>query len=251
MSNTTYDASCVYLTIYTGNKLPPFYIGSTSIERIRKGYMGSVRSKKYKDIWKSEIRNHPELFKVKIISIHDKREDALLKEEKLHLLLQVSKSPMYINESIASHKGIFGVSLFGNNNPSTKKENREKISSAKKEYWKSEDNRKRMSEKRKKWFDNPENRKKQSEITKIQMRDPKARKLISESKKGLKNPVHRKVADGTHNWLGKNNPVHQRVANGTNNTSAQHICPNCKQSGTGPGMMRWHFDRCRNKKRES
>ena len=47
--------------------------------------MGSVRSKKYKDIWKSEIRNHPELFKVKIISIHDKREDALLKEEKLRL----------------------------------------------------------------------------------------------------------------------------------------------------------------------
>ena len=29
---------CVYLTIYTGNKLPPFYIGSTSLKKINKGY---------------------------------------------------------------------------------------------------------------------------------------------------------------------------------------------------------------------
>jgi hypothetical protein len=35
---------CVYLTIYKGNNLPPFYIGSTSIDKIDGGYHGSVMS---------------------------------------------------------------------------------------------------------------------------------------------------------------------------------------------------------------
>lgn len=42
---------CVYHTTYIGNKLPPNYIGSTSVEKIKKGYYGSVKSKSYKSIW--------------------------------------------------------------------------------------------------------------------------------------------------------------------------------------------------------
>ena len=30
---------CVYLTIYRGNKLPPFYIGYSSINKIKAGYI--------------------------------------------------------------------------------------------------------------------------------------------------------------------------------------------------------------------
>jgi hypothetical protein len=67
---------CVYLTIYKGNKLPPFYIGSTSIEKIYKNYKGSVESKKYGKIWKNEIKNCSDLFCVKIISVHNTREEA-------------------------------------------------------------------------------------------------------------------------------------------------------------------------------
>ena len=52
MSNTIY---CTYLTIYSGNKLPTFYIGSTSVEKIEQGYRGSVSSKRYQSIWEKEL----------------------------------------------------------------------------------------------------------------------------------------------------------------------------------------------------
>lgn len=41
---------CTYLTIYSGSKLPPFYMGSSSLKRIQAGYKGSVKSKLYKNI---------------------------------------------------------------------------------------------------------------------------------------------------------------------------------------------------------
>ena len=47
---------CTYLTMYTGNRLPKWYIGSTSVEKIINGYLGSVVSRKYKDIWNFEIK---------------------------------------------------------------------------------------------------------------------------------------------------------------------------------------------------
>jgi len=49
MSNNIY---CVYITIYRGNKLPPFYIGYSTPEKIKNGYRGSVSSRQYKNIWK-------------------------------------------------------------------------------------------------------------------------------------------------------------------------------------------------------
>ena len=61
------DIYCVYLTIYIGSKLPPFYIGSSSTKKIEKGYHGSVSSAEYKDIWRSEIKENPHLFKTFII----------------------------------------------------------------------------------------------------------------------------------------------------------------------------------------
>lgn len=42
---------CTYVTFYSGNKLPPFYIGSTSVDKIEKGYRGSVKSKRWKQIY--------------------------------------------------------------------------------------------------------------------------------------------------------------------------------------------------------
>lgn len=71
---------CTYLTLYSGNKLPPFYIGSTHVKNINKGYKGSVGSKNFGDIWKTELKENPELFKTKIISYH------ITKPEKKHIL---------------------------------------------------------------------------------------------------------------------------------------------------------------------
>jgi hypothetical protein len=92
---------CVYLTIYKGNKLPHFYIGSTSVAKIQAGYHGSVSSKKFKMIWKQELKAHPELFLTKIISYHTDRDEATEKESAMQGHLRVHKNPMYINCRIA------------------------------------------------------------------------------------------------------------------------------------------------------
>jgi uncharacterized protein YaiI (UPF0178 family) len=108
---------CTYLTIYSGNKLPPFYIGSTNISNIEKGYFGSVNSKEYKKIWKEELKYNKNKFKIKILSHHENRYSALLKENQLHKKLNVVSNPLYLNKSVASVNGIFGVSLKGKENP--------------------------------------------------------------------------------------------------------------------------------------
>lgn len=88
---------CVYLTTYSGNKLPPFYIGSTSVEKISKGYRGSVASIAYRKIWKSEIANNTNKFKTRIIKTFQTREEASLYEEKLHIKLMVTQNTLYVN----------------------------------------------------------------------------------------------------------------------------------------------------------
>jgi hypothetical protein len=115
----------VYHITYSGNKLPSKfnsnispsnYIGSTSIEQINKGYMGSIRSKKYKDIWKSELKNNPHLFKLEIISYHDTRPDATYKELQIQKLFNIVKNPLFVNMSYAQPNGYFGRDISGENN---------------------------------------------------------------------------------------------------------------------------------------
>ena len=88
---------CVYLTVYRGNKLPPFYIGSTSVNKIENGYRGSVSSKQYKDAWKGEP-NH--LFHVYIISLHETRTEAMERESQLQSKLKANCNPLYVNRAI-------------------------------------------------------------------------------------------------------------------------------------------------------
>ena len=110
MSNNIY---CTYLTVYTGNKLPPFYIGSSSVEKINKGYHGSVKSKKYKDIWEEELKLNKNFFRTFIISTHQTREEAINKEKIFQIKQNVVKSTLYINESIAAPNGYFGRDMSG------------------------------------------------------------------------------------------------------------------------------------------
>lgn len=112
---------CVYLTTYSGSKLPPFYIGSSNVDRIQKGYRGSVMSQKFSAIWKSELKSNPKLFKTYIISKHTTREEALFKENLLQKKLNVIKSCMYINESYAQVRGFAGHDVSGSNNPMYRK----------------------------------------------------------------------------------------------------------------------------------
>lgn len=108
---------CVYLTIYSGNKLPPFYLGSTSIKKIEKGYLGSVSSKLYEETWKTEIKENRHLFNIRILKTFEERKDALKYENHLQKSLCMSQNSLYINRSSAFgpdipwNRGLKGVQV--------------------------------------------------------------------------------------------------------------------------------------------
>lgn len=120
-ANTYSKKYCTYITHYSGKILPPNYIGSTSIEQINNGYYGSVTSKKYKSIWKYELKTHPELFSIDIISTHDTRREATYKELQLQKMFNVVKSDLFINLSYATKNGCFGSDKTKENNPNYRK----------------------------------------------------------------------------------------------------------------------------------
>ena len=213
-----YSKFCVYITFYSGNKMPPFYIGSSSYKILTTGYNGSVCSVKYKDIWKMERKLNPSLFKTSIISYHNSREEAYQKEEKLQKLLNVVNSPMYINCSYA-------IERFDNTGKQLSKDHKKKLSDATKGIPK-------------------------SELTKSRMKKPKTKEhnlKVSIAKKNMKPVIcphcsksgNKAVMNRFHFDNCKLNPtyINQDVI----------ICPHCGKSGRG-NMTRYHFDNCKHKK---
>jgi len=107
----------VYITHYKGDKLPPFYIGSSYEEKVLKGYNGSIRSKKWSSIYKKEQKENKHLFKTKILSYHETREEALKEELRLQKKHLVVKNKKYFNESYAQVNGFFGRCISGKDHP--------------------------------------------------------------------------------------------------------------------------------------
>lgn len=98
----------VYIIMYSGNLLPKWYIGSSTETRINKGYRGSISSVKYKNIWKKELKDNPHLFKIRILSRHNTKQEAIDEEYRLHNLHKVIKNKSYVNMSYAGRKGFEG-----------------------------------------------------------------------------------------------------------------------------------------------
>jgi hypothetical protein len=98
---------CTYLTIYKGNKLPPFYIGYSTVSKVTNGYRGSVSSKCYKHLWYQELIDHPELFITHIISTHNTIEQAKAKEGQLQRAVHAHTNPLYANRQIQGEKFYF------------------------------------------------------------------------------------------------------------------------------------------------
>lgn len=104
---------CTYLTIYTGSKMPRRYIGSSTEERVKAGYNGTVLSQRYKAIWNKERKENNHLFKTRILSLFETSKEALEAEKNLQIKYDVVKSENYINMSIAQPNGFFGMSNKG------------------------------------------------------------------------------------------------------------------------------------------
>lgn len=98
----------VYITLYRGTKLPPWYIGSTTQENIDLGYNGSVNSKEYRELYKTEQRENKHLFRTKILSYHKTREEAYSEELRLHKMHLVVENDKYFNKSYAQEYGFSG-----------------------------------------------------------------------------------------------------------------------------------------------
>ena len=92
---------CIYLTIYHGNKLPPFYIGYSTVKKVKNGYRGTICSKLYKDVYRQELENNPHLFKTFVISKCETQADALKRESFFQRHFQVHTNPMYMNMAIS------------------------------------------------------------------------------------------------------------------------------------------------------
>ena len=97
----------VYLTHYTGDKLPPWYIGSSSEARVNEGYTGSVTSRKWSDIYYKELEENKYLFKTRILSRHKTRDEAVTEEHRLQRMHKVATNSLYFNESYATKTGCF------------------------------------------------------------------------------------------------------------------------------------------------
>ena len=104
---------CVYLTTYMGDKLPPFYIGSTSVKKLENGYRGSVSSKRYKELWNLELKENPHLFKYQILQYCETRKEAYFNEEYWQRQFGAIKNVEFINCSYANTTGFFGKDTEG------------------------------------------------------------------------------------------------------------------------------------------
>lgn len=98
----------MYKVIYGGDKHPPFYIGSTSKSKLLSGYRGSIRSLKWKDIVKREMKENKELYSFEILSEHTTRQEALDAELEHQRQESVVTNPLYYNEAYATPNGFFG-----------------------------------------------------------------------------------------------------------------------------------------------
>ena len=121
--------SCVYLTFYSGKKLPPYYIGSCFVDQIiDKDYNGSVTSKTYGKTWKSEQKNNKHLFNTVILQYFGDRTEANAAESDFQTANDVVKSNQYTNMCIANEYGCNSASMAGRSQSSEhKKKKADKI----------------------------------------------------------------------------------------------------------------------------
>lgn len=181
---------CTYITIYRGNQLPIFYIGYSTVEKVKKGYRGTVASQDYKQTWRDEQRNNPHLFKTIILSYHQTREEASEKEEYYQKHFNVVNNPLYANQNISGR-------YFYRTNAKRKlsDETKRKIGDSQRGIKETEYSKKRNSEAKKGTKHTDEQRRKNSEWHKGRITSEQTKLKISNSMKGKKNNLGNKKSE--------------------------------------------------------
>lgn len=108
---------CIYLTVYKGNILPRRYIGSSTVSRVLRGYNGTIKSRKYRAIYREEQQFNKHLFKTRILARYATQTEAVEAERQLQLRYDVVVSDRYTNMSIANPNGFFGRGVRGKDHP--------------------------------------------------------------------------------------------------------------------------------------
>lgn len=227
---------CVYVTEYNGTLMPTYYIGSSSTQKIDSGYRGSVKSKKHKSAWISELETNPQLFETALVSVHETRKEALAAELELQLTYRATTNPDFINESYAMVNGFFGRDVSGSRNHMFGKkvsdETRAKLSK----------NHHDVSGKNNPMYGRRDVKsmlgRQHSIESRSKMTGPR------DSLSGKNNPMYGKVGDA-HPWFGSrhSNESIQKMRE----PKLKVTCPHCMKVGGKPAMVRFHFDNCKSK----
>jgi len=223
---------CTYLTTYHGNKMPIFYIGRSTVERVKQGYRGSVSSRLYKSIWIKELNDCPHLFSTKILTLHSTKQEAAEQEEWFHKSLQVHKNTLYINQ--ATGAGTFLADTAGEKN-----------------FWYGKD----RSGKR-----NPMYGRKHSDGTKERMSKSGKGKHSQPKTDAFKETMRRHYAGKTYEERFGAEYAKQIKAKMSKPKSEEHIkkqkenpynanrpkypCPHCQKIVSASNLSRWHGDNC-------
>ncbi len=107
--------ACVYLTSYSGDKHPPYYVGSTYLDNHYNGYLGSQVSKKWAEIVNLEQKENPNLYSCITLHKISSRIIATQIEDEIIRSLDAVNSELFWNMGTAD--GCFGLSQRGEDNP--------------------------------------------------------------------------------------------------------------------------------------
>ncbi len=234
---TDRSESCVYITHYGGDKMPPKYIGSSYSYKIDNGsYHGSVSSKKWQKIWESELLYHPELFRSEVILRFSNREDATDLEEIVQKKLDVVNSEDYINMAYAKK----GFSLIAVVDTRTGKETA---------ITKEEFDSNNYYESRSGVFKRTEEMNNQMSISCKKAWTSERKETFSELRKGEVHKIVKCPHCGEEGGYSAMQRWHfERCELNPDRVELESdkikTCPHCGTQGRGGAMVQWHFDNC-------
>lgn len=227
---------CVYVTFYSGERLPPFYVGSSSVKRVQNGYHGTVKSKRFGSIWREELKINPSAFDTLIIATFDTRLEATEEELRVQRRLRVVEDQRFINEAYATVNGFYTMEKNGERNPMFGRKHTDET----KAILSAQAHTRDMSGERNPMFGKP---------------GPKSmlnRRHTDEARVKMSQKQQARLDQNNH-WLGvkgKDHPAFgfkhsEDFINSQKVPKPKITCPHCQKSGGKPAMLRFHFEHCK------